>query len=142
MKYKIQLITDLVKLASMIKKTEDKLFRLNNEQGGEIIDGQDEERAAARKAETITVTQSRLDTAISTAAALPDDSPLKPRQLGAIETLKARLYNLNLPVTTDDSTDAVDSAVDAGELEVLITYYQDVLAELNVRKVQLEGGNP
>jgi hypothetical protein len=67
---------------------------------------------------------------------------LKTKQLGAIETLKARLFNLNLPVTTDDSTDAVDSAVDAGELEVLITYYQDVLAEFNVRKVQLEGGNP
>lgn len=142
MLYKIQLITDLVKLTSMINKTESKLFRLNIEHGGEIIDGEDEEKAATRKAENIALTQSRLNTAIATAAALPDDSPLKPKELGTIETLKARLYNLNLPVTTDDSTDAVDSAIDAGELQTLIVYYQGVLAELNARKVQLEGGNP
>jgi hypothetical protein len=83
--------------------------------------------------------QSKLDAATSISASLPA-GPLKDKQLGIIETQKARLFNLNLPSEVASVGEVVNVEIEKEKQEVLITFFQDVLDALNVRKTELSAG--
>jgi hypothetical protein len=137
MNSKILLITDLVKLAGLITKTNDKLFELKNDRDDLVIQSRKSEKSVDGKTKAILDAQSKRDTAIGLAAGLPD-GPLKNRQLGIVETRKARLFNLNLPAESKTPEEAADIDIEKGEFEMLVTYYEGVLSDLIARQTQLE----
>jgi hypothetical protein len=142
MSYKLELITDPAVIAGLITKTEDKLFELNTDRNVEITDEKNELKAVNKKVESIALAEARRDAAIAAAANLPADSPLRAKQLGIVETQKARLFNLTLPGGSNGPTQVVDSAIEAGELNAVIAFYEGVLQDLNTRKTEIESGNP
>ena len=83
--------------------------------------------------------QTKRDTASALAANLPDGA-LKNKQLGIVETQKARLFNLNLPAEAKTPDESADIEIEKGEFDVLVAYYEGVLSDLNERKTQLEAG--
>jgi hypothetical protein len=60
--------------------------------------------------------------------------------LGIVETQKARLFNLNLPAEAKTADESAEIDIEKAEFDVLITYYEGVLSDLNERKTQLEAG--
>lgn len=139
MKYKLELITDPVKLEPMIAEAEDQVFILKNDQDDRVIQSKKGEKSLDRHAKAILDAQTKRDTASSLAATLPD-GPIKDRQLGIVETQKARLFNLNLPVEANSADDVINVEIEREEREVLIAFRQDVLDNMNARKAQLTNG--
>ena len=139
MNSKILLITDLVKLAGLIAKTNDKLFELKNDRDDLVIQSKRSEKSVDRQSKAVLDAQTKKDTAISLAAGLPD-GPLKNKQLGIVETQKARLFNLNLPAEAKTADESAEIDIEKAEFDVLIAYYEGVLSDLNERKTQLEAG--
>ena len=139
MKYKLELITDVNAIDKLIAAREELLFILKNDRDDRVIQSIKGEKALGRHTKAIHEAQAKRDSAISIAASLPD-GPSKAKQLGIVETQKARLYNLNLPVEASSEEEVVDVEIDKGEREVLIAFHQDVLDKMNERKTQIVGG--
>jgi hypothetical protein len=137
MNSKILLITDLVKLAGLIAKTNDKFFELKNDRDDLVIQSRRSEKSVDRQSKAVLDAQTKRDTASALAATLPD-GPLKDRQLGIVETQKARLFNLNLPAETKTPDEVAEIDIEKGEFDVLVTYYEGVLSDLNTRQDQLQ----
>ena len=139
MKYKLELITDPVKLEPMIAEALEQLFILKNDRDDRLIQSKKGEKSLGKHSKAIQEAQVKMDAANSLAATLPD-GPLKNKQLGIVETQKARLFNLNLPAEVNSEDDVVRVEIDKEEQEVLILFRQDVLDNLNARKTELVGG--
>lgn len=139
MKYKLELITDLPEVDAMIANVEDDLFVLKNDRDDRVIQSKRGEKSLDRQAKAVLDAQSKLDAATSISASLPA-GPLKDKQLGIIETQKARLFNLNLPSEVASVGEVVNVEIEKEKQEVLITFFQDVLDALNVRKTELSAG--
>lgn len=139
MKYKLELITDLPEVEAMIANVEDDLFVLKNDRDDRVIQSKRGEKSLDWHAKAVLDAQSKLDAATSISASLPA-GPLKDKQLGIIETQKARLFNLNLPSEVASVGEVVNVEIEKEKQEVLITFFQDVLDALNVRKTELSAG--
>jgi len=139
MKYKLELINDLPEVEAMIANVEDDLFVLKNDRDDRVIQSKRGEKSLDRHAKAVLDAQSKLDAATSISASLPA-GPLKDKQLGIIETQKARLFNLNLPSEVASVGEVVNVEIEKEKQEVLITFFQDVLDALNVRKTELSAG--
>lgn len=138
MKYRLELITDATKLEPMIAEAEEQLFILKNDRDDRVIQSKRGEKAMGRRAKAIQDATTRRDTASAIAGTLPD-GPAKDKQLGVVETQKARLFNLNRPVESGSAEEIIDTEIDKEEQEVLIAFRQDVLDKLNARKEELLG---
>jgi len=124
----------------MITGTEDKLFVLKNGRDDRTIEGNRVEKVVANKAKAISDATAKRDEALSQAQNMAEGRD-KQKKLGIAETQSARLFNLNIPAANPATPqDVSEVAIEEGELDVLITYYQDVLDNLNLRKGEL-GGN-
>lgn len=139
MTYKLELITDATELEPLISDAEEQLLILKNEREDKVIQSIRGGKAQDRRNKAIADATARRDSAQILATSLPP-GPQKDKQLGIVETQKARLYNLNLPVETNSRQDLVNLEIDKQEHEVLINFRQDVLDKLNARKAELLGG--
>jgi len=69
------------------------------------------------------------------------DGPVKDKEIGEAKTLEARLYKLNLPGETTKADEVVNHEVDAELQSLAIGGLQDFLAEVALRKAEIEAGN-
>lgn len=139
MKYKLELITDATKLEPMIAEAEEQLFILKNDRDDRLIQSKRGEKALTRRSQAILDATTKRDTAQAIAATLTD-GPQKDKQLGIVETQKARLFNLNRPVESGSAEDLIETEIEKEEQEARIAFYQDVLDNLNARKTEILAG--
>ncbi|HRH35420.1 MAG TPA: hypothetical protein PKY12_10180 [Catalimonadaceae bacterium] len=135
----MELITDATKLEPMIAEAEEQLFILKNDRDDRLIQSKRGEKALTRRSQAILDATTKRDTAQAIAATLPD-GPQKDKQLGIVETQKARLFNLNRPVESGSAEDLIETEIEKEEQEARIAFYQDVLDNLNARKTEILAG--
>jgi len=113
---------------------------LSNDRDNSLIQSKNSEKATVKKSDYITDVISKLATANAKLAVLAE-GPVKDKQTGEIKTLEARLYNLNLPGENAKPDAVVDHELDAELQSLTIGGLQDFLAQVAIRKAEIEAGN-
>jgi hypothetical protein len=140
MKYKLNLVKDLIILGKLTTKAQDKLYVLQNERYDSFIQSKNSQTASTRKAEYIAELDSKLASATSEMAATADGQE-KDRKFADVQLLQARLYKLRLPSDTASEESVVDDELDMEQQNLLIAGLQDFIATTAIRKTEIEAGN-